>query len=76
MQRQRDCGVGQSAGTSQQAGEKLLLDTSPLWLENLPGYAPDLNPIELVWCMSKYHRLANHDRGVGTVAPSGPASNG
>jgi transposase len=31
-----------------------------LWLENLPGYAPDLNPIELVWCMSKYHRLANH----------------
>ena len=33
---------------------------SRLWLENLPGYAPDLNPIELVWCMSKYHRLANH----------------
>jgi transposase len=32
-----------------------------LWLEALPGYAPDLNPIELVWCMSKYHRLANHD---------------
>jgi transposase len=32
-----------------------------LWLEALPGYAPDLNPIELVWCMGKYHRLANHD---------------
>jgi putative transposase len=31
-----------------------------LWLEALPGYAPDLNPIELIWCMSKYHRLANH----------------
>lgn len=31
-----------------------------LWLEALPPYAPDLNPIELVWCMSKYHRLANH----------------
>jgi len=31
-----------------------------LWLEALPGYAPELNPIELVWCMSKYHRLANH----------------
>ena len=31
-----------------------------LWLENLPGYAPDLNPMESVWCMSKYHRLANH----------------
>lgn len=31
-----------------------------LWLEALPGYAPELNPIELVWCMSKYHRMANH----------------
>ena len=31
-----------------------------LWLEALPGYAPDLNPIEQIWCMSKYHRLANH----------------
>lgn len=31
-----------------------------LWLEALPPYAPDLNPIELLWCMSKYHRLANH----------------
>jgi transposase len=36
-----------------------------LWLEALPGYAPDLNPIELVWCMSKYHRLANH--GIGDL---------
>lgn len=33
---------------------------SRLHLEALPPYAPDLNPIELVWCMSKYHRLANH----------------
>lgn len=31
-----------------------------LWLEALPAYAPDLNPIEQIWCMSKYHRLANH----------------
>jgi transposase len=30
-----------------------------LWLEALPGYAPDLNPTEQIWCMSKYHRLAN-----------------
>ena len=35
-------------------------ETKRLWLEALPAYAPDLNPIELVWCMSKYHRLANH----------------
>jgi len=26
----------------------------------LPPYAPDRNPIELVCCMSKYRRLANH----------------
>jgi len=40
---------------------KVWLKTHPrVWLEALPPYAPDLNPIELVWCMSKYHRLANH----------------
>lgn len=40
---------------------KTWLKTHPrIWLEALPPYAPDLNPIELVWCMSKYHRLANH----------------
>ncbi len=26
----------------------------------LPPYAPDLNPIEGLWCVSKYHRLANY----------------
>lgn len=26
----------------------------------LPSYAPDLNPVEPVWCLSKYHRMANH----------------
>jgi len=40
---------------------KTLCRANPrLWLEALPGYAPDLNPIEQIWCMSKYHRLANH----------------
>jgi transposase len=28
--------------------------------ENLPGYAPELNPDELVWCWTKYGRLANY----------------
>jgi transposase len=27
--------------------------------EDLPSYAPDLNPDELVWSWSKYGRLAN-----------------
>lgn len=31
-----------------------------LELHFLPGYAPDLNPAEMLWCLSKYHRLANH----------------
>jgi transposase len=33
---------------------------SRLHLHFLPGYAPDLNPSEMVWCLSKYHRMANH----------------
>jgi transposase len=45
-----------------------------LWLEALPGYAPDLNPIELIWCMSKYHRLANH--GIGDLEQLQQAAQG
>lgn len=29
-------------------------------LHYLPPYAPELNPIEMLWSLSKYHRLANH----------------
>jgi transposase len=29
-------------------------------LHRLPPYAPDLNPIESVWSLTKYHRMANH----------------
>ena len=29
-------------------------------LHRLPPYAPDLNPIEMVWSLTKYHRLGNH----------------
>ena len=28
-------------------------------VEDLPGYAPELNPDELVWCWTKYGRLCN-----------------
>jgi transposase len=28
--------------------------------EDLPSYAPELNPDELVWCWTKYGRLANY----------------
>lgn len=30
-----------------------------LWLERLPPYAPDLNPVEQVWSWLKYGQLAN-----------------
>jgi putative transposase len=30
-----------------------------LHVEWLPGYAPDLNPVEALWSYSKYSRLAN-----------------
>jgi len=30
-----------------------------LHLERLPGYAPDLNPVECLWSYVKYSRLAN-----------------
>jgi transposase len=31
-----------------------------LTLHYLPPYAPDLNAQEGVWCLAKYHRMANH----------------
>ena len=34
-----------------------------LTLHYLPPYAPDLNPAEGVWCLTKYHRMANHTIG-------------
>lgn len=30
-------------------------------LHRLPPYAPDLNPVEGVWSLTKYHRMANHE---------------
>jgi transposase len=30
-----------------------------LWLEYLPGYAPELNPVEYLWSHWKQHELPN-----------------
>lgn len=38
----------------------LLRDHPRLTIVYLPSYAPDLNPAETVWCLTKYHRMANH----------------
>lgn len=37
-----------------------------LTLHTLPSYAPDLNPVEMVWSLSKHHRMANH--GIDNLA--------
>ena len=36
-----------------------LAGQSAIMTEDLPGYAPELNPDELVWCWTKYGRLSN-----------------
>lgn len=38
----------------------LLADHPRMMMHFLPSYAPDLNPVEMVWSLSKYHRMANH----------------
>jgi transposase len=38
----------------------LLAEHSRLSIVYLPSYAPDLNPVETLWCLTKYHRMANH----------------
>jgi transposase len=30
-----------------------------LWVEYLPGYAPELNPVEYIWAYWKQHALPN-----------------
>jgi transposase len=40
---------------------KEVVEANPrLTLHYLPPYAPDLNAVEGVWSLSKYHRMANH----------------
>lgn len=34
-----------------------------LTIEQLPGYAPELNPTEYIWGHIKHHELANHCAG-------------
>jgi len=39
---------------------KALADDERFWIEWLPPYAPDLNPVEYVWDHTKYGDLANY----------------
>jgi len=40
--------------------KEVLAQHPRLTLHYLPPYAPDLNPVEWVWCLAKHHRMANH----------------
>jgi len=40
--------------------KSLLAEHPRLTIIYLPSYAPDLNPVETLWCLTKYHRMANH----------------
>jgi transposase len=40
--------------------KELLTDHPRLQMHYLPPYAPDLNAVEGVWSLTKYHRMANH----------------
>lgn len=40
--------------------KEVLASNPRLTLHYLPPYAPDLNAVEGVWSLSKYHRMANH----------------
>ncbi len=40
--------------------KQLLADRNRrLWLEKLPAYAPELNPVEYLWAHLKEHQIAN-----------------
>ena len=43
--------------------KEVLAANPKLTLHYLPPYAPDLNPAEGIWCLVKYHRMANHTIG-------------
>lgn len=40
--------------------KEVLAENPRLTLHYLPPYAPDLNAVEGVWSLTKYHRMANH----------------
>jgi transposase len=42
---------------------EVLAEHPRLTLHYLPPYAPDLNAVEWVWCLTKHHRMANHTIG-------------
>ena len=47
-------------GLAHRKAARLLASDERFWIEWLPPYAPDLNPVEHVWNRTKYADLANY----------------
>ena len=50
---------GAAIHRSRPAKELLTRSSGRLWLEKLPAYAPELNPVEYLWAHLKEHQIAN-----------------
>jgi transposase len=50
---------GAAIHRSQPVKELLAASAGRLWLERLPAYAPELNPVEYLWAHLKQHEIAN-----------------
>ena len=52
--------ITRRTGLSRNTVRKYLASRPNIHVEWLPPYAPDLNPVEWLWKLLKYDRLANH----------------
>jgi transposase len=50
---------GAAIHRSKPVKEALARSRGRLWLERLPAYAPELNPVEYLWAHLKEHQIAN-----------------
>ena len=50
---------GAAIHRSQPVKATLAVSQGRLWLERLPAYAPELNPVEYLWAHLKEHQIAN-----------------
>jgi transposase len=48
-----------SAHRSKRTRDFITSQGNRLWVEYLPGYAPELNPVEYIWAYWKQHALPN-----------------
>jgi len=52
--------------------EYLKILQGKIWVERLPGYAPELNPVEYHWGHWKQHELPICSPAISGNSPAGP----